>query len=207
MFHAQEAGGGNSSSHGTLAPLTPEWNQNWYTIKYDANKNTKWMPLAYKNSYIKDHKCYIEYTAEIDFVNSSIDYTQGQHYKDADGNSVDENNKVVSNQIITYKIAYDTPEDKEGHVVFDKASFSFKAGDKIRFYALEIDLEKNNAFKADAESWNETSALITLTQPPTFSVEKLEFTDKNDKDFDYFYAMIAEDASGNIAVTNLQKTK
>ncbi|MDM8562365.1 hypothetical protein QUF54_03325 [Candidatus Marithioploca araucensis] len=91
----------------------------------------------------------------------------------------------------------------EGHIMFDKVSHTLKAGDKLRFFALEIDLKNGTRFGgADAPMfWGATSDLITLTQTPVFGVEKLEFIDEQDNPYKYYYAMMAEDASGNMTLT------
>jgi hypothetical protein len=191
--------------------FTPEWNQNWYAMTYDAESYNEWLPLSYKGSYVKDGKRYTEYTAEIDYIPQG---GEAGAYKDEEGNSVnygvltltiDEENQIVDNKVTTYQVLYKGPDDEEGYTLFDKVSYKLKVGDKIRFFNLIIDLSDGHSFHNTSEFWEPSGDLITLTQEPTFVVEKLEFEGINGNLLDYYYSMKAEDASGNVTLLEPNK--
>ncbi|MCV6638070.1 clostripain-related cysteine peptidase [Candidatus Albibeggiatoa sp. nov. NOAA] len=191
--------------------FTPEWNQNWYTMTYDADSDTEWLPLLYQGSYAKDGKRYTEYTAEVDYIPQG---GEAGTYKDEKGNPVnyailtltmDEENQVVDNKIATYKILYKGPDDNEGYTLFDKASHKLEVGDRLRFYNLVIDLSDGHSFHNSSAFWEPSGNLITLTQEPTFGIEKLLFEDGDGNLLDYYYSMKAEDASGNVTLVEPHK--
>ncbi len=196
--------------------FTPEWNQNWYTMRFDAVQETAWLPLLHKGSFEQNGKRYIRYQAEVDYVDGALNYQRGKHFEDENGQlvdyavmdvTVDESNHVVNYKLTPYKIIYDGPNDLNGSVLFSKATHTLKTGDKIRFYALQLDMTADNVFDNNAPSvWAPTTpALMTLTQTPVFGVEQLQFEDGKGL-LPYFYTLKAEDAAGNSTFTTPQPT-
>ena len=209
--------------------FTPQWNQKWYTIEFDAKKMTEWMPMAFQYRYQKEGKTYTYYSAEIDYISADdakliqigengelvqleIDKEGYPVYaKDAQGNPidpiqlatldiiVDDQNTVVEHSIHPYQILYTGEANDEGYVQFARMTYTLQQGDVVSFYTKAINLDTTEYH------WLPSSGYITFTQEPKFMVEELAFEDEKAQPLSYHYTMQAEDIAGNIALTELAK--
>ncbi len=212
--------------------FTPQWNQQWYTVKFDPAQETEWMPMMFQYRYKKDGQTYSYYSSEIDYIKAEMakqinidakgelvaiaqdDQGNPIYAKDNQGNPinpiewarldiiVDANNQVVNHAIRTYKILYNGDENDMGQVQFDKISQSLQPGDVIAFYAQAFSLEGQD----DLWLMNDRG-FITFTQAPQFMVEELAFEDEQGQLLDYYSAMLGGDVAGNYTLTAPQPTQ
>ena len=99
----------------------------------------------------------------------------------------------------TYQYLYSGPDDEEGTVLFDKATFHITQGDGIEFLNFGFSLED-----PAKDQWFYTGdGLVFFIQEPVFQLEFLDFDDKYGEPVDYYYALWAEDASGNATLGEL----
>ena len=170
----------------------PEWDQWWFTVEYDPSQQTAWIPASFAGRFEQDGQEYTEYTAEIDF------YPAGEDTYDFGVLTliVDKDMEVVGYGIQTYQ------EFDDGTIRFDKASYEIIPGDAIQFYNFGFHLEDESQ-----DDWFETGeGIVTFAQEPVFQLEFLEFEDAAGQLLEYYYAMWAEDASGNATLTDLVET-
>lgn len=185
--------------------FTPTWNQKWFLVKYGVGEfDSSPLFLSFTRSYKDkdDGKEYVVYSAEVDFVNPTKDYSESdQKYDWARLDlTVDENEKVVSTSIHPYKVHYQSEEDETGHVVFDKYGKPLAINDQIRMVSYNLNLDSGESY------WSEESDFLTMSIDPLFQFETLEFEDENGIPLDYYYMMMAEDLAGNISTTNVVNT-
>ncbi|MDD2790507.1 MAG: clostripain-related cysteine peptidase [Sulfurimonas sp.] len=176
--------------------FTPTWDQKWYVMYFGDNvSDSSWLSLAFENAYTVADVNYTTYSAEIEYIDVNKDYSKypaDQKYDYAKLSViVNDNNDSVEHNVRPYKIVYQSAEDTTGNVLYDKASYKLKAGDKVQLLA-----EYFNMTTFDAH-WFYEGDFLTMTKEPTFQLEQLVFTDDNDKPLDYYYMMIAMDIAGN----------
>ena len=106
--------------------------------------------------------------------------------------------EVLDYYIETYQLVYSGPDDEEGVVQFDKATFQISLGDKIQFWNLGLSLHD-----PANDTWFEASEIVTFVQEPVFQFEFLEFEDEFGELLEYHYAIWAEDASDNATLSDL----
>lgn len=181
--------------------FTPTWNQKWFLVKFDSGEfDDSPLFLTFTRSYKnKDNgKEYIVYSAEIDFVNPTKNYSESEQKFDWArlDLTVDENDNVVTTSIHPYKVHYKSEEDQTGHVVFEKYGKPLAIKDQIRMLSYGLDLETGESF------WSEESDFLTVNIDPVFLFETLAFEDEQGTPLDYYYLMMAEDLAGNISTTN-----
>ena len=173
----------------------PLWDQWWLTVEYDQDEETAWIPAVYEESYEEEGQWYSVYTAEVDYRRADKDYTEDDPYDlGVLTLVVDEFGEVVYHDIQTYQYVYYGPDDFEGTLQFDKATYQIGQGDQVGFLQFGFNL-------ADAayDDWFEVGDFLTFTQEPVFAWEFLEFVDADGYLVEYEYAAWAEDASGNAA--------
>ena len=180
--------------------FTPEWDKWWFTVEFDPNEITAWMPMSFDSWFIEDDLEYTIYTAEIDYYQAGKDYSDYEFPADFATMTIiaDEFMEVVDYYIQTYKFLYSGPDDEEGTVQIDKATQVLKPGDKVQFWNYGFNLEDETK-----DDWFEASDVVTFVQEPIFVLEFLEFEDEFGQLIDYEYAIWAEDASGNGTLTEL----
>ena len=164
-----------------------EWDQWWFTVEYDPNEITAWIPASFSGKFEDEYGEYSIYTAE-------IDYYRGDSYESELAVLelfVDEDMQVFDHSIQTYQ------DDQDGTVRFDKAAYQFEAGDVVQFWNYGYNLH-DEAF----DDWYEASDIVTFVQEPVFYFEWLEFEDEDGQPLEYYYALWAEDASGNVVLTD-----
>ena len=177
---------------------TPNWNQKWYTVEFEAGKETAWIPMMFKERKLdaKSNKIVTTYVFEVDYIDSSRDYST----YDADVQfdyaqievTVDSNNTLLSHVIKPYTIdKIDTTEV----IKFGKTIGNIKIGDQLRFYSKSFDMNTKEIL------WNEESKFVKFTQEFNLNVETLAFDDKDGKPLDYYYLMVAEDINENKVFT------
>lgn len=186
--------------------FTPTWNQEWYIMYYgDSESESTWLPLEFENSYTSDGVKYRTYSAEIDYMNADKDYSAYPEDDKFDyaklSITVDENETVTLSSVRPYKIVYQSAEDETGSVLYDKASYPLKDGDKIKLLA-----EYFNMDTFDTE-WFYESDVLEITTAPTFELQKLVFENDSGDALDYFYMMIGTDISGNWVNTEPAKAQ
>ena len=162
--------------------FAPAWNQYWFTVEYDTDQDTAWIPAAFAEWYEEDGHQYTVYTAEIDY------YRAGESTADPAVMTLivrDEDMEVVDHYIQTY-------QDVEGTIRFDKATYQMRRGDGIQFWQFGFSLEDPSG-----DGWFEASDVITLAQDPVFQIELLRFADESGQLIEYEYAIWAEDVSDN----------
>ena len=175
--------------------FSPVWDQWWLTVEYDQDEETAWIPAVYEDSYEEEGQWYSVYTAEVDYRRADKDYTEDDPYDlGVLTLIVDEFGEVVYHDIQTYQYVYYGPDDLEGTLQFDKATYRIGLGGQLRFWQFGFNL-------ADAayDDWFEVGDFLTFTQEPVFAWEFLEFVDADGYLVEYEYAAWAEDASGNAA--------
>ena len=184
--------------------LAPAWDQFWFTVEYDPQAPTAWIPAYFSHSYEEDGLEHRVLTAEIDYYQAERDYS-GRDVQPALATMSlilrhnGEDWEIWDHYIETYKILFSGPDDEEGYVQFDKASYQLAPGDRVEFWNFGFSLED-----AANDSWFPTGdGVVTFVQEPVFLWEFLEFTDEWDEPFDYYYAIWAEDASGNPTLSDL----
>ena len=182
----------------------PVWNQYWFTVQYDVAQDTAWIPATLSESVEEDGQQYILFTSEIDYQKNGKDYSGYKEPYDLGTLTIVVHDdvesgvwEIVDHYIETYQFMYSGPEDEVGTVQYDKATFWIESGDKIRFwqYGFSLDDLVN-------DGWFEASDFLSFAQEPVLTFEFLEFEDQYGQLIDYYYALWAEDASGNAAYTD-----
>ena len=168
--------------------FAPAWDQHWFTVEYDCAEETAWIPASFTEYFEEDGQGYWVYTAEIDYVQSGSDYIDYAVMTLI----TDESWEVVYHDIQTYQYIYSGPDDEEGTVQFDKATWQIEPGDTVQFWNYGFNLNDESL-----DDWFPASDFITFTQEPVFQLEFLEFEDLSGQLFEYQQAIWAEDVSGN----------
>ena len=174
--------------------FTPTWDQRWFTVQYDPNKITAWIPAAFSGRGEDEEGPYSIYTAEIDFYigdSENANLAALTMY-------VDEDMEVFDHSIQTYQYIYSGPDDEDGTLRFDKATYRIESGDAVQFYNYGFNL---NAL--DDDDWFPTSEFAEFVQAPVFQLEYLEFADESGQPAQYYYTIWAEDVGGNDVYTEL----
>ena len=174
--------------------FTPSWDQLWFTVEYDSSEITAWIPASFDGRFEDEYGECSTYTAEIDF------YLDGSTEPNLAVLTlyVDENWQVFDHSIQTYQYVYSGPDDKEGTIRFDKATYQLIPGDSVQFWNFGYNLHD-----AAYDDWFQASDIVTFSQEPVFGLEELLFVDEHDRPLDYYYAMYAEDVNGNGVLTEL----
>ena len=180
--------------------FTPPWDKWWFTVEYDLEEFTAWIPASFNSFFEEDGQFYTVYTAEIDYYQADKDYSGYEFPADFATMTliVDEFMEVVDYYIQTYKFMFSGPEDEEGTVQIDKATLEITPGDAVQFWNFGFNLEDETK-----DDWFEASDVVTFAQEPFFLLEFLEFEDEFGQLIEYQYAMWAEDVSGNGILTEL----
>ena len=160
---------------------TPAWDGRWFTVEYNSEEQTAWIPASFSERFEQNGLEYTAYLSEIDYyrAGASVPYTAVMTLV------VDENMKVVRHQIHPY-------QEKDGEVQFDKSTFRIEPGDVVQFWNLGFHLDDPSA-----DGWFAASDIVEFVQDPVFQLEILEFEDEFGQPVEYYYALWAEDASGN----------
>ena len=168
--------------------FAPAWDQYWFTVEYDPTEDTAWIPASFTEYFEEDGQGYWVYTAEIDYVQSGSDYV------DYAVMTLITNEwwEVVYHDIQTYQYIYSGPDDEEGTVQFDKATWQIEARDIVQFWNYGFNLNDESM-----DGWFEASDFIEFTQEPVFQLEFLAFEDESGQLIEYQQAIWAEDVSGN----------
>ena len=178
------------------------WDQLWFTVEYDPGEDTAWIPAFFTGSFEEDGREYKRYTAEIEYYQADKDYSGYEFPYDLATMTLtvheDEYWEIVDYYIETYKLLFSGPDDEEGTVQVDKATLQIAHGDKVQFWNFGFNLED-----PANDLWFAASDIITFVQEPIFRLEFLEFEDEAGQIIDYYYAIWAEDASGNAALSDL----
>ena len=165
--------------------FVPEWDRYWFTVEYDPNQPTAWIPASFAGRYETGGQSYTEYTAEIDFYQSG-----------ASEPKLAMMTLVVSEYIVVVDHYIDTYKYEDGVIRFDKVKHRIASGNAIQFYNFGFNLEDESQ-----DSWFPTGdGIVTFVQKPDiqdFQLEYLAFEDESGQVFDYEYGIWAEDASGN----------
>ena len=168
--------------------FAPAWDKWWFTVEYDPNEQTAWIPAYFDSWFEEDGREYTVYTSEIDFY-----LADESTPKSAVMTLIsDEYMEIVDYYIQTYRYVYSSPDDIEGTLQFDKASYRILPGDAIQFWTYGY-----NLVDSSYDGWFEASDVATFVQEPIFHLELLEFEDEFGELIEYQYLMWAEDASGN----------
>jgi hypothetical protein len=178
--------------------FTPIWNQKWYTFKFNDTDQTAWIPLVFQEK--RENR--VVYSAEIDYIDKNVDYSGYAEEEAFDYAQleivVDDNNTLISHKIMPYTIEEIDGKEK---IRFSKTKGELNIGDKIRFYSQSVDLETSESV------FDRENDFITLEKKFNLDVEELQFDDEKGNPLDYYYIMIAEDISGNLAFTKPIKSK
>ena len=147
-----------------------------------------------------DGQEYKVYTVEIEYYQADKDYSGYEFPYDLATMTlvVDEDWEVAANYIETYQLLFSGPDDEEGTVQFDKATLQIALGDKVQFWNFGFNLHD-----AANDAWFAASDIVTFVQEPVFQLEFLEFEDEFGQLVEYYYAIWAEDASGNVTLGDL----
>ena len=166
----------------------PAWDQWWFTVEYDPAEQSAWIPASFDGWFEVGGREYTIYTAEVDY------YVNGESEPDFAVLTliVDEHKEVVDHEIQTYQYIYSGPEDADGTVQFDKATYRIIPGDALQFWNFGFSLDE-----PANDDWFEASGVITFIQEPIFRLEFLEFEDEFGEPIEYLYGIWAEDVSGN----------
>ena len=180
--------------------FTPPWDKWWFTVEYDAEEFSAWIPASFISFFEEDGQEFTVYTAEIDYYRAGKDYSGYEFPADFATMTliVDEFLDVVDYYVQTYKFMFSGPDDEEGTVQIDKATLKITPGDAVQFWNFGFNLEDETK-----DDWFEASDVVTFVQEPYFFLEFLEFEDEFGQLIDYQYAMWAEDVSGNGILTDL----
>ncbi len=180
--------------------LASTWDQLWFTVEYDPEEDTAWIPAFLTDGFELDSQEYKVYTVEIDYYQADKDYSGYELPYDFATMTliVDESWEVVAYYIETYKLLFSGPDDEEGEVQFDKVTLKITQGDAVQFWNLGLNLHD-----AANDVWFAASDIVTFVQEPVFYLEFLEFEDESGELIDYYYALWAEDASGNATLGEL----
>ena len=178
------------------------WDRLWFTVEYDPGEDTAWIPAFFTGSFELDGREYKLYTAEIEYYQADKDYSGYEFPYDLATMTLivheDEYWEIVDYYIETYKLLYSGPDDEEAAVQFDKATLQIAHGDKVQFWNFGFNLEDPTN-----DDWFEASDIVTFVQEPIFQFESLEFEDEFGQLVEYYYAIWAEDASGNATLSDL----
>ena len=181
--------------------LAPTWDQLWFMVEYDPAGATAWIPAFLTDGFELNGYEYKVFTAEIDYYQAAKDYSGQEEPYDLATMTliVSEDWEVVDHLIETYQVLFSGPDDEEGTLQFDKATFRIAPGDAVQFlnfgFSLEDESNDDWFFTADGK--------VSFVQEPIFRLEFLEFEDEAGQVVDYYYAIWAEDASGNAALSDL----
>ena len=201
MVVAEEPAYGPNDTGGDDLFLAQTWDQWWFTVEYDPEEATAWIPAFLSDRYELDGHEYKVYVAEIDFYQAQKDYSGQDEPFDLANMTlvVNEDWDVVDYSIDTYQLLFTGPDDEEGTIQFDKASFQISPGDAVQFlnFGFSLEDESNDEWFYTAEG------KVTFVQEPAFHLEFLEFEDDFGQIVDYYYAIWAEDASGNATLSEL----
>nr|MDE0502281.1 clostripain-related cysteine peptidase [bacterium] len=178
--------------------FAPSWSQVWFTVEYDPERDTAWIPAFLSNRLEVDGTEYLLFDAYVDYYRAGKDYSGYEYPYDLarltlgvhdDG----ETWTIVGHSVQTYQVLYSGPDDEEGTVQYDRASFRISPGDKVEFFNFGFNLGDSGE-----DDWFPTAdGLVTFVQEPAFWFEFLEFEDESGELIDYYYAIWAEDAAGN----------
>lgn len=174
--------------------FAPKWNKKWFIIQYGAgDKDDEWMPMYFVESFQDETgEIHTEYNAEIDYYEAGSTEPEFATLKVV----TDASNTVVSHRVMTYKLLFDSPEDEEGRVQYDRGDNTIGKGDRVQFWTYGINLDDS-----EKDDWFETSDIITFEQIPGFYVDVLEFEDDKGELITYKHTMVAEDVNGNMEMT------
>ena len=184
--------------------LASTWNQWWFTVEYDPQANTAWIPAFLSDRFEDGGLEYLLFTAEVDYYQAGKDYSGYEFPYDFatmvlivqdDG----EYWEIVDHFIETYQILYSGPDDEEGTVQYDKATFQITAEDQVQFLNFGFSYDD----PANDQWFHTADGLLTFVQEPVFQFEFLEFEDQSGEPIDYYYAIWAEDAAGNSTLGDL----
>ena len=184
--------------------FAPTFNQWWFTVEYGPRKDTAWIPAFFTERFDLGGQQFLAYTAEIDYYQADKDYSGYELPYDFATMTLivhedeDLQWEILDYYIETYQLVYSGPDDEEGMVQFDKATFQIAFGDKIQFWNVGFSLED-----PANDDWFEASEIVTFVQEPVFQFEFLEFEDEFGELLEYHYAIWAEDASGNATLSDL----
>ena len=181
--------------------MAPTWDQWWFTVEYDPTEDTAWIPAFLADRYELNGHEYKVYTAEIDYFKADKDYSRYEEPYDLATMTVivSEDWEVVDHYIETYQVLFSGPDDEEGTVQFDKTTLQIAPGDAVQFWNYGFSLEDGSN-----DDWFYTGdGQVTFVQEPVFGLEFLEFEDADGWLLDYYYAIWAEDASGNATLSDL----
>ena len=172
----------------------PGWDRLWFTIEYDPNEITAWIPASFSGRFEDEHGEYSVYTAEIDFYPAGEDDPKFANMTLL----VDEDMQVFDHSIQTYQYIYSGPDDETGTIRFDKATYQITGGDALQFWSYGL-----NLYDAASDDWFMASDVVTFVQEPVFQLEILEFEDEFGQPIEYYYTLWAQDVNGNEILTEL----
>ncbi len=172
--------------------FAPTWNKYWFTVEYNPGEQTAWIPASFDGWFEDDGEQYFIYTAEIDY------YIAGESTADPAVMTliVNEDWEVVYHDIQTYQYIFSGPDDEEGTLQFDKATYQIGPGDAIQFWNYGFHMEDTSQ-----DGWFKASDIVTFVQEPVFLLELLEFEDESGQLIEYLHLFWAEDISGNAAIS------
>ena len=116
------------------------FNQWWFTVEYGPRKDTAWIPAFFTERFDLGGQQFLAYTAEIDYYQADKDYSGYELPYDFATMTLivhedeDLQWEILDYYIETYQLVYSGPDDEEGMVQFDKATFQIALGDKIQFW-------------------------------------------------------------------------
>ena len=174
----------------------PRRNNYWFTVEYDPNEATAWMPASFSGRFEDEYGEFMVYTSEIDlFLDGSDEPTMARL-----NFFVDEDMQVFDHTIQSYQYVYSGPSDMmENTIRFDKATYQFMEGDSVRFWNYGFNLDD-----PAGDGWFDASGVLTFTQDPVFSYEALEFVNEGGRAADHYYALWALDLNGNGSLSLLE---
>ena len=182
--------------------LAPSWDQIWFTVEYNPGAETAWIPAFLAGSFELEGRTYLTYVAEIELYQANKDYSRDElPYDLATLTLIVELGdywEVVDYYIEIYRVFYTSADDEQGTVQFDKATLQLGPGDRVQFWNFGFNLDD-----PAEDGWFAASDILTFVQEPVFLFEFLEFEDADGWLIDYYYAIWAEDASGNPTLSDL----
>ena len=170
------------------------WDRWWFTVEYDPNEITAWIPASFSDRFEDEYGEYSVYTAEIDFYPAGEDDPKFANLTLL----VDGDMQVFDHSIQTYQYIYSGPDDETGTIRFDKATYQIAAGDAVQFWNYGL-----NLYDAASDDWFRASDIVTFVQEPVFQREILEFADEFGQPIEYYYTLWAQDVNGNEILTEL----
>lgn len=184
--------------------LASTWDQLWFTVEYDPNRDTAWIPAFLSDRFEYEGLEYIVFTAELDYQQAGKDYTGYEYPYDLATMSLvvhDDGEfwEIIGHYIETYQVIYSGPDDEIGTVQYDKATFEISPGDEVQFWNFGFSLDD----PANDQWFSTADGVLTFSQEPAFWFEFLEFEDESGELIDYYYAIWAEDATGNVTLGDL----